>query len=66
MSGAWVRFAQTGDPNGGDLPAWPRNTSSDDRRIAFGDSITVGPESNRLALDAYDRAFAKMRAGTIQ
>ena len=31
-------------------------------RIAFGDSITVGPEPNRVALDVYDRAFEKMRA----
>ena len=23
MHGAWVRFAATGDPNGGDLPEWP-------------------------------------------
>jgi para-nitrobenzyl esterase len=23
MHGAWVRFAATGNPNGGDLPAWP-------------------------------------------
>lgn len=24
MSGAWTRFAQTGDPSGGGAPAWPR------------------------------------------
>ena len=24
VHGAWVRFAATGNPNGGDLPAWPR------------------------------------------
>jgi para-nitrobenzyl esterase len=23
VHGAWIRFAKTGDPNGGDLPAWP-------------------------------------------
>jgi para-nitrobenzyl esterase len=65
MSAAWVRFAKTGDPNGGDLPAaWPRYTRNDERRLAFGDSIAVGPEPNRVALDVYDRAFEKMRAGT--
>lgn len=24
MSGYWVAFVKTGDPNGGDRPAWPR------------------------------------------
>ena len=61
MSAAWVRFAATGDPNGGELPSWPQHTPTDDRRMAFGDTITVGMDPSAAALDAYDRVFAKMR-----
>ena len=56
-----MRFARTGDPNGGNLPAWPRYSQTDDRRMAFGDTIAVGPDPHGAALDAYDRAFTKMR-----
>ena len=61
MSAAWVRFAATGDANGGELPSWPQHTPTDDRRMAFGDTITVGMDPSAAALDAYDRVFAKMR-----
>ena len=29
MSAYWVAFAKTGDPNGGDRPAWPAYGRSD-------------------------------------
>jgi para-nitrobenzyl esterase len=61
MSAAWVRFARTGDPSGGDLPSWPQQGPSDDRRMAFGDTIAFGVDPNTAALDAYDRVFTKMR-----
>jgi carboxylesterase type B len=32
----WVRFAATGDPNGGDLPAWPRYDVTDRAVMDFG------------------------------
>ncbi len=42
MMGAWVRFAQTGDPNGGELPTWPRFDANTDSYLNFGDEIKVG------------------------
>jgi len=61
MSEAWVRFASTGDPNGGELPSWPQQRPSDDRRMAFGDTIVSGVDPNAAALDAQERVFTKMR-----
>jgi para-nitrobenzyl esterase len=42
MSASWVRFATTGDPNGGDLPTWPLYDSEDEAFIRFGDTVAVG------------------------
>jgi len=62
MSGAWVQFTRTGNPNGPGLPAWPRYERSTDRHIDFGSEIRAGSGLHAKALDAYDRAFAAMRA----
>lgn len=42
MSAAWVRFAATGDPNGGGLPAWPRYQKDSDQHLEFGDAARIG------------------------
>ncbi len=42
MMGAWVRFARTGDPNGGSLPAWPSYDAATDPYLEFGDVIRAG------------------------
>jgi para-nitrobenzyl esterase len=51
MADAWVRFAKTGNPNGGDLPAWPRYRASDDAFLEFGDTIRAGTGFRNAALD---------------
>lgn len=47
MADAWVRFVKTGDPNGADLPAWPRYEAANERYLEFGREIrsaTLKPE----------------------
>jgi para-nitrobenzyl esterase len=52
MSAYWVAFAKTGDPNGGNRPAWPLATP-DDRVFEFtNDGPVVGKQPNQKALDA--------------
>ena len=41
MHGAWVRFAKTGDPNGGNLPAWPQHDPDIRPTMDFDTSIQV-------------------------
>jgi carboxylesterase type B len=39
---AWVRFAATGDPNGGQLPNWRPYDAARDNYLEFGDELKVG------------------------
>ncbi len=60
MSGYWVAFASTGDPNpqgDSDLPAWPAYEVDTARHMEFGSKIAPGDRlhSERMAL--WDRFF---------
>ena len=55
IMGYWTRFAATGDPNGGDAPAWPRYDPSSDRHLELGDAIRVGAGLSKEACDLADR-----------
>jgi para-nitrobenzyl esterase len=59
MSGAWVRFASTGDPNGGGLPAWPAYTATNDTHLEFGDSIRSGKGLHAREVDFFTAFFEK-------
>jgi para-nitrobenzyl esterase len=57
MSAAWVRFASTGDPNGGTLPKWPPYTQSTDPHLEFGNSIRAGSALHSKAVDLFTKFY---------
>jgi para-nitrobenzyl esterase len=46
MMSYWTNFAKTGDPNGKDLPVWPKY-DKDDSLIHLDSTITSGPDTLR-------------------
>ena len=46
MSAAWYRFAAKGDPNGEDIPVWPRYDRKSEAYMEFGDAVQVGPRTS--------------------
>jgi para-nitrobenzyl esterase len=47
MQHYWTNFAKHGDPNGGELPAWPRFDGSSRRFLQFADSGPIAKEALR-------------------
>ena len=61
MSGYWLNFAATGDPNGDGLPVWPAHTRKDDVAMEFGDSVHVTRGLRAERLDFFDHQYAAHR-----
>ena len=61
MAAAWVRFAATGDPNGGDLPPWPPSTPTGDEMMEFGPQTRPTSGWRAASLDFLD-AVLRMTA----
>jgi carboxylesterase type B len=59
MADAWVRFASTGDPNGGTLPYWPAYDGGSDPYLEFGDNIRVGQGYRTAYLYLVERFLTK-------
>jgi para-nitrobenzyl esterase len=55
MSGAWVRFAATGDPN------WPAYTAAADQYMEFGDTIKAGSDLHKKEIDALTAFYEALR-----
>ena len=62
MSACWTRFAATGDPNGGMLPAWPAYRASQPSYLEFGDTIRGGDNLLPAECDFFDAYAAARRA----
>jgi para-nitrobenzyl esterase len=62
ISGYWVQFAATGDPNRRGLPKWPRYESASDRYLELGDTIRVGSRLRERQYDLLDDAQAALDA----
>ena len=61
MSDCWIRFAATGDPNGGGLPDWQPYDDATQPYLEFGDSIQSGAELLQPECDFYDAYMATRR-----
>ncbi len=59
----WVRFADTGDPNVEGLPAWPTYQPKTDMHLELGDSIQVGTDLRKDAVDTLNAIWAARMAG---
>jgi para-nitrobenzyl esterase len=57
MMEAWVRFATSGDPNGGSLPPWPAYDARSDPYQEFGDTVGTGAGWRTPQTDFLDRFY---------
>ncbi len=62
VSGAWVRFAASHDPNGAALPAWDRYEAGSQSYLDFGDPIKPGQALLEAQCDFFDKYYAAKRA----
>jgi para-nitrobenzyl esterase len=58
----WVRFATTGDPNGGDLEGWRAFTPDNEIYHALGPETATGKDLRLKQMALIERAWAERRA----
>ena len=62
MAGYWANFVRTGDPNGADVPEWPRYDPVAKDVLDFTNTgVTVGPDPLRARLDLWESVFEQTR-----
>ena len=62
LAETWVRFARTGDPNGGPLPEWPAFTAEDEAYMELGPTLAVGEHLRTSQLELIAKAWDRRRA----
>jgi para-nitrobenzyl esterase len=61
MSGYWVQFAKTGNPNKGGSMDWPAYDSTKDQHMEFGEVVKVGQGLRKEKCDLWDNFAAENR-----
>ncbi len=61
MAETWVRFAATGNPNGGELPEWPAFTAENEAYLELGATIRTGDHLRIPDIALIERAWAERR-----
>ncbi|MBZ5524996.1 MAG: carboxylesterase family protein [Acidobacteriia bacterium] len=62
ISGYWVNFAASGNPNGNGLPKWPEYDAQSDQYLELGDKVVVHPEVSKSGLDFFNGYYQSLRA----
>src|SRR5579863_38863 len=57
MSGYWVNFAKSGDPNGPGLPPWPAFLETENKVQYLADPVMVGGVANINGLTVFDAVY---------
>jgi para-nitrobenzyl esterase len=61
ISGAWLAFARSGDPNGAGLPRWEPFDPLEPAALHLGDEIGMGPVPRLAHLAFWDRYYERLR-----
>jgi carboxylesterase type B len=61
MSATWVRFASSGDPNGGKLPKWIAYNPASEAYLDFGDATRAKNGLLAAECDFYDDYMREQR-----
>jgi para-nitrobenzyl esterase len=61
MSGAWVQFAKTGNPNGPGLPRWPAYNARERSYLNYGDRIEINAGAYDGMVEFFRGIFVQLR-----